>query len=208
MKILYEVDKVIVRRMEDDPAEYALLAKWLSDPVVLDCFEGRNHSYTYEKVIEKFRSRVIGEDKTVACMICYEREMIGYIQYFPTNDREYEIDSVVSTGYYKRVFAMDIFIGEPAYWNKGLGTHVIQGMNRYLMQQLDADLILIDPMTWNKRAIRCYEHSGFQFLAVVQSRDEINGELQDSYIMAIRNEAASTEENNQEVAKRVQENIG
>jgi len=58
-------------------------------------------------------------------------------------------------------------------------------MNRYLFQDENADIIFIDPQTWNKRAVRCYEKSGFNPIMVAKNRELHDDEPKDCLIMVI-----------------------
>ena len=61
-------------------------------------------------------------------------------------------------------FCMDLFIANEKYLNRGYGTEIVKNFVRYVFKNFNAKTILIDPAITNKRAIRCYEKSGFQFL--------------------------------------------
>ncbi|MEI0739873.1 GNAT family N-acetyltransferase [Paenibacillus sp. JTLBN-2024] len=52
---------------------------------------------------------------------------------------------------------MDQFIGEPDYWNRGIGTMLIRAMAKYLLGEMKADRIVMDLQTWNTRASRLRE---------------------------------------------------
>ncbi len=86
---------------------------------------------------------------------------------------------------YKNPHGLDIFIGETQFWNKCIGTKIIQMTIRYLFQNENADIIFIDPQTWNKRAIRCYEKNGFNPIMVVENRELHDDEPKDCLNMAI-----------------------
>ena|SRR3990167_5345629 len=61
-------------------------------------------------------------------------------------------------------FCIDLFIAESDYLNKGYGTKIVKEFTKKLMDEFDANKILIDPAASNKRAIRCYEKAGFTIL--------------------------------------------
>lgn len=61
-------------------------------------------------------------------------------------------------------FCMDLFIAEEDYLNKGYGTKIVKLFTDYIFTRFPAEIILIDPATSNKRAIRCYEKAGFTFV--------------------------------------------
>lgn len=111
---------------EDAP----FLAKWLSDPAVLEFYEGRDNPFDLNKVLETFYKQ---EDATNRCLIEWEDQAIGYIQYYVIDDEErieYELQEVEGT-----IFGLDQFIGEERYRDKGIGTLLIQTMVEYLKKK-------------------------------------------------------------------------
>jgi aminoglycoside 6'-N-acetyltransferase len=64
----------------------------------------------------------------------------------------------------KGTYCIDLFIGEKEYLNKGYGTQIVKLFSELLFDRFTARKILIDPASTNKRAIRCYEKAGFQFV--------------------------------------------
>ena len=63
------------------------------------------------------------------------------------------------------VYAMDQFIGEPEYWNKGIGSSYLKLMADYLKKkEKGAEIILLDPHKSNPRATRAYEKVGFRII--------------------------------------------
>lgn len=60
-----------------------LLAKWLSDPKVLQYYEGRDNPFDLEKVNEKFYNC---DENEMKCMVEYEDVKIGYIQYYELDE--------------------------------------------------------------------------------------------------------------------------
>jgi len=61
-------------------------------------------------------------------------------------------------------FIIDLFIGEAKFLNQGYGTRIVKLFTQYVFEHFDARKILIDPASTNKRAIRCYEKAGFEFV--------------------------------------------
>jgi aminoglycoside 6'-N-acetyltransferase len=171
--------------MEDCLDDYKLLEKWLSDPAVLEFYEGRDNPFNLEKVMKKFAHRTRGESEVTPCIIEYDDQAIGYIQYYIVDAEEYEVHDKIDIGEYLYPFGMDLFIGETEYWNMGIGTYLVKGMIHYLFENENADGIFIDPHTCNKRAIKCYEKSGFNPITVIEKRELHEGECRDSLIMFI-----------------------
>jgi aminoglycoside 6'-N-acetyltransferase len=171
--------------MEDNLGDYSLLAEWLSNQAVLEYYEGRDKSFDLDKVINKFGPRVRGEKQVTPCIIEYERCPIGYIQYYKVDFGEYGINDEVDIKKYVSPYAIDLFIGNTNYWNKGIGTKIVQAIIEYLFKYEKVDAIFIDPQTSNKRAIKCYEKSGFKPIKIIQKRELHEGEYRDSLIMVI-----------------------
>lgn len=176
---------ITVRRMKDCLSDYNLLTKWLSDPIVCDYYEGKTKPYNLKKVMEKFGPYTRDEERVRPCIIKYEKKAIGYIQYYKTYSGEYDESKIVDINKYENPHGLDIIIGEKQFWNKSIGTKVIQMTIKYLLQNENADIIFIDPQTWNKRAIRCYEKCGFSPIMVAKNRELHDDEPKDCLIMAI-----------------------
>jgi aminoglycoside 6'-N-acetyltransferase len=98
---------------------------------------------------------------------------------------EYNVSEIIDMEDYRLPYGIDIFIGETNYWNMGIGTKLLQAVIQYLFDFEKADAIFIDPQTWNRRAIRCYEKCGFKPIGMIEKRELQDGEYKDSLIMAI-----------------------
>ncbi len=72
-----------IRPMRDEPQDYELLSKWLSDERVLEFAYGRDNPFPVDRVRAKFGPRVRGEERVVPCMLEYDDISIGYMQYYP-----------------------------------------------------------------------------------------------------------------------------
>lgn len=185
MKYLFQNGDIGIRKMEDNIIDYKLMAKWLSTEELLDYYEGRSNSFDLEKVIKKFAPCAKGEEAVVPCLIEHNQKPIGYIQYFLIEHDGYDVGDDINMKNYRLPYGMDLFIGETDNWNKGIGTIVVRSLISYLFNNKNADIIFIDPQTWNKRAIRCYEKSGFIPMVVIKNREMHDGEYKDSLIMSI-----------------------
>jgi len=173
-----------LREMQDDRHDYTIMAKWLSDPIILEYYEGRDNPFDLERIIEKYAPRVQKKSKVIPCIIEYNQQAIGYIQYYPIVD-DYETDGAVDFSAYSAPYGIDLFIGEVSFWNQGLGTLVIQAILMYLFERNISDGVFIDPKTSNTRAIKCYEKCGFTPITVIKCREEHEGAFRDSLIMSI-----------------------
>lgn len=186
--ILWSKQGVSVRKLEAGDADH--LVRWLSDARVLEYYEGRDRPHDMAMVQEHFYR----DDQIEACIIQLDDRDIGYIQYYYVDPEEREV-----YGYGEgdgRILGMDQFIGEPDCWNQGIGTRLIQGMVSYLTNTLQADKIVMDPQTWNARALRVYEKCGFRKIRLLEKREWHEGEYRDCWL--IEYSAANGEEKRDE----------
>ena len=174
--MIIQNEKLIVRNLE--AKDKYLLVKWLSNPEVLQYYEGRDNPFDLEKVEKSFYSIT---DSEVRCIIQYENVDIGYIQFYQLDE-----DSRTLYGYgesTENIYGMDQFVGEVNYWNKGIGTQLINLMVNFLVEQKKADKIAMDPQTWNVRAISCYEKCGFRKVKLLSKNELHEGEYRDCWVI-------------------------
>lgn len=160
------------------PPDYPLLSKWLSNPTVLEFYEGRDNPHDLAKVEQVFDSKVDGTE--TGCIATYEGTDIGYIQFYPV-----PVDEKTSFGLELThvVFGMDQFIGESAFWNRGIGTHLVQSTAEYLRNELGGDQVIMEIQARNRRAIRCYEKAGFRKIRWLPKHELHEGEWRDCWLM-------------------------
>ncbi|MFD2638992.1 GNAT family N-acetyltransferase [Piscibacillus salipiscarius] len=152
------------------------LAKWLSDHRVLEYYEDRDQSFDAEQVRENF---FIKDSDTVRCMVLFKGKRIGYIQFY-----EAENEFIEEHGYMgQKVYGIDQFIGEPTYWNKGIGSLLVSSMVSFLIYKKGADVVVMDPQVRNTRALRCYEKCGFDKVKVLPEHELHEGVYQDCWLM-------------------------
>ncbi|MBD2504536.1 GNAT family N-acetyltransferase [Anabaena azotica] len=183
--MLVEKDGITIRLMEDSLENYQLMAKWLTDERVLEFYEGRDNPFDLERAIATYQPMVIGNDPVKPCLIYYENIKIGYLQYYllddlpETDKQQYCLEKT------DHVYALDLFIGEPDYWHRGIGTKILTMVVNYIFEVLLASKIVIDPHIDNSRAIRCYEKAGFVKVKVLPAHELHEGKYSDCWLMAI-----------------------
>ena len=127
-------------------------------------------------------------DQVEPCILEYNDTPIGYMQYYSVQNRgEYVAEPV------EVAFGIDLFIGEPDLWDRGIGTRAMKMLVSHLSSKLNAAKVVIDPQVTNLRAIRCYEKSGARCSSLglgwfrrvkVQLQHELHeGELRDVWLM-------------------------
>lgn len=165
-----------VRALE--AADVQDLCRWLSDPAVLEFYEGRDRPLDQETARRCYLSK---QGSPVAgCIVEWDGKPIGFVQFYPLDAAE-----KTAFGYppAEEIFGMDQFIGEPAYWNRGIGTRLVTAMVEYLCTALGAGRVVVDPHTDNARAIRCYEKSGFRKAKILPEHEMHEGRLRDCWLM-------------------------
>jgi aminoglycoside 6'-N-acetyltransferase len=185
MDYICKNENVLIRKLRDCDDDYHLLAKWLSDPEVLTYYEGRSNPFDLEKVKVKFAYRARGESRVHVGIIEYNKIPIGFVQYYKIIPNEYSENELIDMQDFQMPYGMDIVIGETSCWNKGIGTEILKMLIKYLLKHHHADIIFIDPQTWNKRAIRCYEKCGFKAIGIIKERELHDGVYKDSLIMCM-----------------------
>lgn len=166
-----------VRPLRDGDA--ALLLRWLTDPRVLEFYEGRDAHFTLETIREEFFDGAL-----TRLIVEWEGRPAGYVQLYPVEgeDREeYAFD-----GPEQRVFAMDQFLGEPELWGHGVGRRFIRLLLEFLFGEKGAQAVLLDPHTDNVRAIRCYEACGFRKEKLLPAHELHEGTMRDCWLMVCR----------------------
>lgn len=169
-------EKLIVRQLE--VKDKYLLVKWLSDPLVLEYFEGRDNPFNLEIVEEKFYGT---SDSEVRCIVEFDGARIGYVQFYELSDEYRKLYGY--DGESDIVYGMDQFIGEVDYWNKGIGTILVNSIVEFLVEQKLVDKVVMEPQTWNERAISCYEKCGFKKVKLLPKNELHEGEFRDCWLI-------------------------
>lgn len=163
-----------IRWMLDSAADYQAMAKWLTDPRVLEFYEGRDNAHPLERIKEQYSPRILRSERVVPCLLMLADAPIGYLQYY---------SDVPGT------FGIDQFIGEPGLWNQGIGTRAVSLLLKYLFRSENASKVITDPRVENLRAIRCYEKCGFRKVRVLPLHEFHEGAFRDSWLMEVTAEA-------------------
>ncbi|OMF18049.1 GNAT family N-acetyltransferase [Paenibacillus amylolyticus] len=154
------------------------LVKWLTDPKVLQYYEGRDRPHDLERVREHFYNQ---DDNATRGIVEYGGNPIGYIQFYELEEEERTEYGYGDTD--EIIYGTDQFIGEVDYWNKGIGTQLVQSMLNFLINEKQARKVVMDPQSWNLRAISCYEKCGFQKIKLLEKHEQHEGQMRDCWLM-------------------------
>ena len=166
------------------PEDKGLLLKWLTDPRVLEFYEGRDTKATPQWIQDHFYAG--DEPEMRRCLLKYKGRPMGYMQMYPLTVQEAAEEYQYEGG--DRIFAMDQFSGEPDCWGKGIGRKLISLALGYLVHSLGARTVLLDPHVGNERAVRCYEHCGFQKIRLLKKHEKHEGVMVDCWLMSYKPE--------------------
>ena len=129
-----------------------LLKAWDAKQHVIDCDPDDDWNWAEElKRQPEWREQFIAE---------WNNTPIGFIQIIDPYEEETHYWGEVSPN--KR--AIDIWIGEEDYLNKGYGTKMMKLAIERCFSHPNVDGILIDPLKVNTRAHRFYTRLGFKFI--------------------------------------------
>lgn len=172
--MLVQTERLTIRPLEQHDAP--LLVRWLSDPRVLQYYEGRDRPHDLALVHKHFYMEM---DSVTPCLVQFGEIPIGYLQFYPVDDSE-KLEYGFPQG--ELIFGMDQFIGEPDYWNKGLGAELVNAMVEHI-KQLGANRVVMDPQAWNERALRCYEKCGFHKVKLLPQHEYHEGVMRDCWLI-------------------------
>ena len=86
VKFIIDNKNLRIRALVDN--DKTLLEKWLSNPEVLQYYEGRDNTFDVEKVKREFFD---DEDDATRCLIEYKEKPIGYLQFYEIDGEEREL---------------------------------------------------------------------------------------------------------------------
>jgi len=171
-----------IRSYAGDATDVSLLSGWLSDQRVLEWFEGRDRPHSAEQVRRRFAPEVLAASQVRAGIINDGGWPVGFVQWYPiaADAREYEWHDDA-----EGVWGVDLFLGDPARWGRGLGTAALTVLVDHLVVTERARSVVIDPWVGNDRAIRSYEKVGFRRLKVLAEHEVHEGEARDCWSMVL-----------------------
>jgi len=165
-----------LRGLREQASDFELLVRWLSDPRIQEWYGDSGRSS--RQIEEDYRARLAADDPVRPCMVEWQGEPIGYLQFYPVAEAEdYQLDHADAT------WGIDLFLGEPGHWSGGIGSELLAATIEYLCLREAVARVVIDPRVDNARAIRCYEKAGFRKLALLARHERHEGEWRDSWLM-------------------------
>lgn len=161
------------------------MKRWLEDPDVSPWYEA--DSTELDALREEFGDAIRGEGPDRCFIIRVDGQDAGYIQAYVIDDHpDYARQMQVDPG----AVGLDLFIGESAMRNRGLGARVIGTFLREIVfGEMGAEVAIIAPDPVNVRAVRAYEKVGFVWQKTVHIVDESPANTGDEYVMRLTRDA-------------------
>jgi aminoglycoside 6'-N-acetyltransferase len=162
-----------------------LLARWRSDPRILEFYGGRDKPLDEAAVRSYYfgRRRDPGTGRFQEyrpCIAETERGPVAFVQFYRLPRHETRLFGV-SSG--ERTHGIDLFIADPRLWGKGLGTRLIGLTRDYLCEARGAVRVMADPRVENLRSVRALEKAGFRKIRILPSREIHEGIPSDCWLM-------------------------
>lgn len=162
-----------------------LLARWRSDPRILEFYGGRDKPRNEDAV----RRRYFGRRRDPAtgrfyeyraCIVEADGLPVAFVQYYRPPKHEARLFRC-SPG--ERTYGIDFLIGDPTLWGRGLGTRFIGLLRDYLRETRGASRIVSDPMVENLRSVRALEKAGFHKVLRLNAHAFHEGIARDCWLM-------------------------
>lgn len=171
------MDKIELIKFNNLMDNYHLMHKWCSEKFVYEWFEQR--ILTFEEVVNKYKTKLL-EQKQDLYFISYNKINIGFVQIYKHEGEKFnELNS------YDNIYEYDIFIGESKYLSKGIGTKIVNYIDKYIYEKYLSDCIILRPFKRNIRAIKYYQKNGFHIINEYSGFDTIGNK--EKYVVMINN---------------------
>ncbi|MBE5878226.1 MAG: acetyltransferase, partial [Lachnospiraceae bacterium] len=171
---LISKEKVAIRLMNSTDNDMNFILRWLTNPEVIAWVYDEDAPWDIDKVKIKFARKADGLGSAIPCFIMYDDKAIGYLQYYPLEEDSYIFNSPETFREIEGGYGLDMFIGEPGLWDKGIGSVVVNLIGEYLKAEQGVNLLCVDPATDNPRAVHFWQKVGFRQIDIIKNYDDEN----------------------------------
>jgi aminoglycoside 6'-N-acetyltransferase len=166
-----------LRRLRDDPADYALIVRWRAMPHVHEWWDPDDPAPDLDEVLRHYRPTTQPGHATTGCIIELGSDPIGYLQFYRWADWTHEPPGPdeVNVPLADDPWGIDIYIGEPDVVGRGIGARAVRLVCRFLQESRGARAVMLITDISNLRAQSAYERAGFRKVGRVLDTDTRNG---------------------------------
>ena len=171
-----------IRGMRDAPDEYQRFVAWRNLPHVREWWDPDDPPMTLESALEEYGADVAGRTATRAAIIEVDGMPVGFLQFYPWAADPQELVDIgveVPAG----AWGLDIFIGEPEWLSRGVGSRAVRTLCDRLIRDGGATAIAFGVEKGNLRARRAYEKAGLTPTVEFLDSDTRGGERAVSILM-------------------------
>jgi aminoglycoside 6'-N-acetyltransferase len=164
-------------------ADVPMLARWLSDPLVIEWWHGITRPFDEAMVHREYF--VESEDWATNAIVELDGRPIGVQEWYPL-DRLPDADRAKheSIGFpVDGAYGMDQFVGETTLHGHGIGTRQVRAVSGWLLDASGAARVGSAPVVENARSIHVLKKGGFNEVGVLPAFDELDGEWRDCLLM-------------------------
>jgi aminoglycoside 6'-N-acetyltransferase len=167
--------------VEDD---IPLVARWLSDPLVIEWWHGTSRPFDEAKVHEHYF--VESEGWATNAIVELHDRPVGFQEWYPLAELSPEDRAKHAALGFDVVdaFGIDQFVGASDLHGRGIGTRQVQAVTAWLHDQRAAERVGSAPVVENARSIHVLEKAGFHDVGVIPAFDDLDGEMRDCLLMA------------------------
>lgn len=168
---MFTGERINLRPQRKEDAEF--IAKYQQDPDVMENYFGSYTIPTLREFAERWYDHMTTDKVDYSFTIENKQgEFIGSC---------HTMDMNVRNG----ITYIAIFIGHPDYRSKGYGTEALKLLLNFFFNEIGLRKVKLNVFSFNKRAIRCYEKSGFKLEGINKQELYRYGEYHDGFAMAI-----------------------
>jgi RimJ/RimL family protein N-acetyltransferase len=159
------MEALAFRRLGVDDLQQVFL--WLLRPHVAKWYAPAPSSFA--EVVAKYGPRTLQGNAVEAFMVTLDGADVGYIQTYPIDTFP---DYAAALGCEKGAAGVDLFIGEEALLNRGIGAWIVRRfVDEVVFAKNGSATCLAGPTEGNLASIRAFEKAGFTRWKTVQIED-------------------------------------
>ena len=139
--------------------EHHLIQRWVQQPHIREWLHGEGLCNTLLSLVQSFD----GPSESQHWIAYDDDTPFGYLLTSERDLQDEALSAIEFSG--DKAISLDVFIGEPTYLGRGVGTQMLGEFLRFLQTQWpDLSDVLIDPEVENARAVHVYQKLGFQIV--------------------------------------------